>query len=73
MSDSINHPAHYNQGKVECIDALEALGIGVDYCRGNAIKYLWRISAKKNDLEDAKKARWYVDRLIKNLEEREKG
>lgn len=71
MSDNINHPAHYTQGGIECIDAIEAAvgelsGIEA-VCTGNAIKYLWRWR-KKNGIEDLKKARWYINRLI----EREK-
>lgn len=66
IKDTIN-PSHY-QGDVECIDALESIGVGVDYCRGNAIKYLWRLGKKGGALEDARKARWYIDRLIKQLE-----
>lgn len=68
MTDPINHPPHYTQGEIECIQALEAIGVAKDFCRGNGIKYLWRMDAKSNPLEDAKKARWYVDRLIQILE-----
>ena len=71
MSDNVNHPAHYTQGDVECIDAIEAAVSelsGIDaVCTGNAIKYLWRWK-QKNGIEDLKKARWYINRLI----EREK-
>lgn len=71
MSDNINHPAHYTQGGIECIDAIEAAVSelsGIDaVCTGNAIKYLWRWK-QKNGIEDLKKARWYINRLI----EREK-
>lgn len=71
MSDNVNHPAHYTQGGIECIDAIEAAvsdlsGIEA-VCTGNAIKYLWRWK-RKNGIEDLKKARWYINRLI----EREK-
>jgi len=71
MSDSVNHPQHYTAGKVECIDALEAATVdlgGIEaVCTANAIKYLWRWK-KKNGVEDLKKARWYVEHLIKQLE-----
>lgn len=67
MSDNINHPAHYTQGGVECIDAIEAAVTGLSgieaVCTGNAIKYLWRWK-RKNGIEDLEKARWYIDRLI---------
>lgn len=68
MSDPVNHPPHYCQGGVECITVLEQLGIARDYCRGNAIKYLWRMADKGKALEDAKKAQWYVNRLVGYLE-----
>lgn len=68
-SDPIN-PSHYRQGGIECIEAMKvALGGGfLGYLRGNAIKYLWRYD-KKNGVEDLKKARWYLDRLIKEVGE----
>ena len=68
MSDKIN-PYHYKQGKVECIDALEAATInltGIDaVCTANAIKYLWRWK-EKNGIEDLRKAQWYINRLLTN-------
>ncbi len=71
MPDMVNHPPHY-EGKVECIDAIEcavgALPGFEGYCTGNALKYLWRYR-KKNGIEDLKKARWYLDRLIRYMEE----
>ena len=70
-ADMVNHPAHYTQGGIECIDALKAATIsktGIEaVCTANAIKYLWRYE-EKNGIEDVKKARWYIDRLIKELE-----
>jgi hypothetical protein len=68
MSDVVNHPPHYNQGDVECIQALESLGISQVYCRANALKYLWRMADKGKALEDVKKAQWYVNRLVGYLE-----
>lgn len=64
VSDPVNHPSHYTQGKVECIDAMEqALGTEVvkGFCLGNTFKYLWRHTAK-NGQEDVEKAVWYFDR-----------
>jgi hypothetical protein len=61
--DMVNSPDHYNQGKVECIDAIrEALGEEgfVAYCRGNALKYNWRAGHKNDGIEDLKKAVWYI-------------
>jgi hypothetical protein len=67
MTDNVNSPSHYNQGKVECIDAIEAATLkltGIEaVCTGNAIKYLWRWK-EKGGIEDLKKARWYMNRLL---------
>lgn len=75
MKDNIN-PQHYKNGKVECIDALESATInkvGIEaVCTANVIKYLWRYE-DKNQLEDVKKAQWYLERLIKVLEEKNNG
>mgnify|MGYP004511028247 CR=1 FL=1 len=69
--DMVNHPSHYTQGGIECIDALKAATVsktGIEaVCTANVIKYLWRYG-EKNGIEDVKKARWYIDRLIKELE-----
>lgn len=68
--DAVNHPLHYVQGGVECIDAIES-AVGDEfsgYLAGNVIKYVWRYR-NKGGVEDLKKARWYIDRLI----EREGG
>lgn len=66
-NDPVNNPSHYTAGKVECIDALEAATVnltGVEaVCTANAIKYLWRWK-QKNGVEDLKKAKWYIDKLI---------
>ena len=64
--DLVNHPSHYETGKFECIDVMEeALGRDVvkGFCIGNAFKYLYR-AKRKNGLEDLKKARWYLNRVI---------
>ena len=69
--DPVNHPIHYNQGGIECIDAIKAATVGKKgieaVCVANIIKYLWRYEAK-NGIEDVRKARWYIDRLIQELE-----
>ena len=69
--DVVNKPKHYNQGGVECIDYIEqVLSSGFpSYCKGNVIKYLHRSSYKGNEVQDLKKARWYLDRMIKWMEE----
>lgn len=64
--DSIN-PAHYISDGLECIDAIKASMSSaefVGYLRGNVIKYIWRFR-DKGGVEDLKKARWYIKRLIK--------
>jgi hypothetical protein len=70
VSDVVNHPPHY-QGKVECIDAIEA-ALGDDgfvaHCRGTAMKYIYRAGRKGESVEDLRKAAWYLDRAIKTLE-----
>ena len=64
--DNVNSPSHY-QGKVECIDCIESATAGLNgieaFCIGNAIKYLYRWK-KKNGIEDLKKAKWYIDKII---------
>jgi hypothetical protein len=75
VTDAIN-PTHYTRGAVECIDAIEAATVdkrGIEAaCTANVIKYLWRYEAK-NGLEDVKKARWYLERLIAHLDKAEFG
>ena len=72
-NQNVDHPAHYNQAGIECIDALKAATINKPpfeaVCVANAIKYLWRYE-DKNGLEDVRKAEWYINRLIKELEDK---
>lgn len=65
--DMVNHPSHYNKGKIECIEFLEDQGLG--FHLGNAIKYLVRAGAKDpaKVIEDLKKAVWYIERKIELL------
>ena len=67
----VNHPAHYMSGGIECIDAMQA-AFGDEavkyFCLCNAFKYLWR-HRNKNGVEDLKKACWYLNRLIEEVEE----
>lgn len=71
--DPVNRPAHYTSGGIECIDAMQA-AFGdeavKDFCLCNAFKYLWR-HRQKNGVEDLKKARWYLNRLIREMEAEE--
>ena len=70
INDMVNHPSHYTQGGIECIDAITAATVGKTgieaVCVANVIKYLWRYE-EKNGPEDVKKARWYLERLINEL------
>lgn len=70
VEDAVNHPSHYCQGGIECIDALAAATAGLKgmeaVCTANAIKYLWRWK-HKNGVEDLKKAMWYLDYLIQRI------
>ena len=70
LKEQVNHPDHYNQGKIEVIDYIEDLGMGDDFCAGNAIKYISRYKYKGKPLEDLKKAKWYIERLIERYEKK---
>ena len=76
MIDNVNHPSHYTQGGIECIDALKAATVGKTgieaVCVANVIKYLFRYE-NKNGLEDVRKAQWYINRLIQELEEKKEN
>ena len=72
-NDNVNHPDYYNQGKIEVIDYIQDQGLMSGFCLGNAIKYISR-AGKKNpetEIEDLCKARWYLDRYIKCLKDKE--
>ena len=63
--DAVNHPKHYTDGKIECIDYIEDKLTEDEfkgYIKGNVIKYLTR-ERFKNGTEDIRKAKWYLDRL----------
>jgi len=63
VSDNVNHPAHYKQhpSGLEVIEVTEHM----NFCLGNAIKYILRCDYKGAPIEDLRKARWYIDREIK--------
>ena len=65
MNDPVNHPKHYTShpSGVECIEVTEHF----DFNKGNAIKYIWRSSDKGKEVEDLRKARWYIDREIARI------
>ena len=66
--DTVNSPPHYTAGGIETIDFIEAKEL--DYCLGNCVKYISRAGKKEKSkkLEDLKKAAWYLQRAISNLE-----
>mgnify|MGYP000467523465 FL=1 len=65
MSDNVNHPRHYTEhpSGVECIQITEHMGFNL----GNAVKYIWRADLKGNQVEDLKKAIWYINREIQRI------
>ena len=65
MSDSVNHPEHYNRVPgIECIDVVRHF----NFNHGNAIKYIWRAGAKGDEIEDLRKAIWYIEDEIKRIQ-----
>ena len=70
--DMVSHPKHYNQGGIECIECIKAAvtnKVGIEaVCVANVIKYLFRYE-EKNGIEDVRKAKWYIERLLRELEE----
>lgn len=69
--DMVNNPAHYADSAIECIDAIAASmsrDAFLGYLKGNVQKYVWRHEKKAKPAEDLKKARWYLNRLIAELE-----
>lgn len=71
MTDVINRPAHYTFSRIEVIDAIEAWELG--FHLGNVVKYVARARRKGRELEDLKKARWYLEREIERLERNRSG
>jgi len=69
MVDNVNYPPHYrtHPSGVECIEITEHM----NFCLGNAVKYIWRAGLKKDAVEDLNKAVWYINREIKKLEKTE--
>ena len=66
--EMVNHPSHYNQG-IEAIDYIESHKMNFNI--GNVIKYVTRAKHKGTELEDLKKASWYLNREIERLEKGE--
>ncbi len=69
--DNVDRPEHYNKFGIECITAIKASMSDEEfkgYLKGNLIKYTWRYSYKSKPLEDLKKAKWYLNKLIEEIE-----
>ena len=62
MHDSVNHPAHYtgHPSGVECIDITQHM----NFCLGNAVKYIWRADLKNDAVQDLEKAVWYIKKTV---------
>ena len=81
---AVDHPSHYTSGGIECIDAMKAMLAGYEqamiatkfywhFLSGQVLKYLWRWPLKERPLQDLKKARWYLDRLIDDVEKQDEN
>lgn len=67
VNDPVNHPSHYqSKTGLESINVIEAFEL--NFHLGNTVKYILRHSKKENALEDLKKAQWYLNRQIANME-----
>jgi hypothetical protein len=74
QEDTVNHPSHYTDGGIECIEAIESALTSEEYrgyLKGNIQKYVWR-EKHKGGTESLKKAQWYLQRLIE-LDEDQNG
>lgn len=65
ITEAVNHPSHYNSGKIEVIDFIDDQKL--NFARGSAIKYICRAGKKLNEIEDLRKAVWYLEHEIKIL------
>lgn len=85
-ADLVNEPPHYTTSNIECIDAMKAMADAISKTPKSfsvslfqahlwltIIKYMWRWPTKYNPLEDLKKARWYLDKLITSIEGEDNG
>ena len=68
VNKNVSHPSHYNQG-IEAIDIIESWDL--NFSLGNAIKYILRSPYKGKQIEDLEKARWYLEREISRLKDKE--
>lgn len=75
MSDNVNRPKHYTSSEsgIECIDAIEAALTPDEFrgfCKGNALKYVWRERHKGRAIEDLEKSAWYTSRLAETMKKK---
>jgi hypothetical protein len=68
-TDNVNHPTHYNIGKIEVIEAIEDWKLNFNL--GNAVKYIARADHKNKPIEDLEKAKWYIEREIERRKKNE--
>ncbi len=67
QKEMVNHPSHYKNGNIECIEAMiDVFGKHkvAAFCELNAFKYQWRANNKGTDIQDKKKAIWYLNKYI---------
>lgn len=75
-NDPVNKPSHYNAGKYETIDIIvDTLGDweAISYCHGNVLKYTIRLWNKGNPIQDAEKAKWYLNKMIELMHKTKGG
>lgn len=63
--EKVDHPKHYKGKKLECIDIIEDFQL--NFCLGNAMKYILRAGKKQNKVEDLRKAIWYLERECEDM------
>ena len=66
--EKVNHPDHYNSGKFEAMEVIADAGYGEGFLLWNVLKYTLRAKHKEDEVDDLKKARWYLDYWIQLLE-----
>ena len=71
IEEQVNHPSHYTFGKIEVIDVIEDWELG--FHLGNTVKYIARAGKKGKDkeLQDLKKAQWYLNKKVSQIEKGE--
>lgn len=72
--EMVNHPSHYCQGDMECIEGLiGAFGRKevATFCKINAMKYIWRLGHKDDEAQEIGKIKWYLDKYLELAEERD--